>query len=150
MEKVGKALAIADVVRTASKSVSETVSSTAAANAKAVSASPLSAGMPFVAINTAKAALSIGSTIASASKSINSIKGNAKSLSSSAPSSGGGGGGGAPAPPAFNIVGASDTNQLADAIGGQSQQPVQAFVVANDVTTAQSLQNNIVEGATIG
>jgi len=150
MEKVGKALAIADVVRTASKSVSETVSSTAAANAKAVSASPLSAGMPFVAINTAKAALSIGSTIASASKSINSIKGNAKSLSSSAPSGGGGGGGGASAPPAFNIVGASDTNQLADAIGGQSQQPVQAFVVANDVTTAQSLQNNIVEGATIG
>ena len=56
----------------------------------------------------------------------------------------------APTPPAFNVVGSSDSNQLADAIGGQSQQPVQAFVVANDVTTAQSLQNNIVEGATIG
>jgi len=54
-----------------------------------------------------------------------------------------------PAPPQFNIVGASDTNQLADAIGGQTQQPVQAFVVANDVTTAQSLENNIVEGATL-
>tara|TARA_R100001440_G_scaffold21977_1_gene35883 strand:- start:179 stop:2134 length:1956 start_codon:yes stop_codon:yes gene_type:complete len=52
-------------------------------------------------------------------------------------------------PPQFNIVGASDTNQLADAIGGQIQQPVQAFVVANDVTTAQSLENNIVEGATL-
>ena len=63
---------------------------------------------------------------------------------------GGGGGGSAPQAPAFNIVGASDTNQLADAIGGQTQQPVQAFVVSNDVTTAQSLQNNIVEGATIG
>ena len=61
-----------------------------------------------------------------------------------------GGGGGASQPPAFNIVGASDTNQLADAIGAQEQQPVQAYVVANDVTTAQSLQNNIVEGATIG
>tara|TARA_R100001460_G_scaffold553_4_gene2710 strand:- start:287 stop:2128 length:1842 start_codon:yes stop_codon:yes gene_type:complete len=60
-----------------------------------------------------------------------------------------GGGGSAPAPPSFNIVGASDTNQLADAIGGQTQQPVQAFVVANDVTTAQSLENNIVEGATL-
>lgn len=64
-----------------------------------------------------------------------------------------GGGGDAtpalPAPPSFNIVGASDTNQLADAIGGQTQQPVQAFVVANDVTTAQSLENNIVEGATL-
>jgi len=74
-------------------------------------------------------------------------------------SKGGGGGAGAgslpsagaaSAPPAFNVVGASGSSQLADAIGGQSQQPVQAFVVANDVTTAQSLQNNIVEGATIG
>ena len=151
MEKVGKALAIADVVRTASKSVSETVSSTGIANAKATAASPLTAGMPFVAINTAKAALSIGSTVASAAKSISSIKGNAKSVSGSAPAdSGGGGGGSVSTPPAFNIVGASDTNQLADAIGGQSQQPIQTYVVANDVTTAQSLQNNIVEGATIG
>ena len=63
---------------------------------------------------------------------------------------GGASGGSVPTPPAFNVVGSSDSNQLADAIGGQAQQPVQAFVVANDVTTAQSLQNNIVEGATIG
>ena len=55
-----------------------------------------------------------------------------------------------PAPPSFNIVGATETSQLADAIGGQTQQPVQAYVVANDVTTAQSLENNIVEGATLG
>ena len=40
-------------------------------------------------------------------------------------------------------------NQLADAIGEQTQQPVQAYVVSNDVTTAQSLENNIVEGATL-
>jgi len=63
---------------------------------------------------------------------------------------GGGGGGGAQVQaPSFNIVGATETSQLADAIGGQTQQPVQAFVVANDVTTAQSLENNIVEGATL-
>ncbi|MEJ6793004.1 MAG: phage tail tape measure protein [Lacinutrix sp.] len=74
-------------------------------------------------------------------------------------SKGGGGGAGAGSlpsagaasqPPSFNIVGASESSQLADAIGGQSQQPIQTYVVANDVTTAQSLQNNIVEGATIG
>jgi len=53
-------------------------------------------------------------------------------------------------PPAFNIVGGSETNQLADAIGGQSQQPVQAFVVASEVTSAQSLERNIISGATIG
>jgi hypothetical protein len=56
----------------------------------------------------------------------------------------------APQVPNFNIVGATETSQLADAIGEQTQQPVQAYVVANDVTTAQSLNNNIVEGASIG
>lgn len=54
-----------------------------------------------------------------------------------------------PAPPAFNIVGQGGTSQLAAAIGGQEQQPVQAYVVANDVTTAQSLDRNILEGASI-
>jgi hypothetical protein len=70
--------------------------------------------------------------------------------------SGGGGGGSTPAPtttpslpPAFNVVGASDTNQLADAIGGQSQEPVKAYVVSGDVTSAQSMDRNIVEGASI-
>ena len=53
-------------------------------------------------------------------------------------------------PPAFNVVGASDTNQLATAIGGQSQQPIQAFVVSNDVSTAQEMDRNIIEGASIG
>ena len=80
-----------------------------------------------------------------ASVKIPNSKGGGGAASGSAPSGGGGS-----QPPSFNIVGASETNQLADAIGGQSQQPVQAYVVANDVTTAQSLQNNIVEGATIG
>ena len=69
----------------------------------------------------------------------------------------GGGGGGVPSapspvaatPPAFNIVGSSGSNQLADAIGGQTQQPIQAFVVSNDVTTAQSMERNIVENATL-
>ena len=54
-----------------------------------------------------------------------------------------------PKPPAFNTVGASDTNQLASAIGQQEQQPVKAFVVSNDVTTSQSLERNIIDGATI-
>ena len=53
-------------------------------------------------------------------------------------------------PPAFNIVGASGTNQLADAIGGQTQQPIQAFVVSSEVTTAQELDRNIIDDASIG
>lgn len=68
---------------------------------------------------------------------------------------GAGGGTGSPSggsvsqPPAFNVVGASNTNQLADAIGSQSKEPVKAYVVANDVSTAQSMDRNIVEGASI-
>lgn len=52
-------------------------------------------------------------------------------------------------PPAFNIVGASAENQLAESIAGQKQQPIKAFVTSQDVTTAQSLERNIVEGASI-
>ena len=55
-----------------------------------------------------------------------------------------------PAPPAFNIVGTSGTDQLADVIGNANSQPVQAFVVSNDVSTAQELDRNIIEGASIG
>ena len=54
-----------------------------------------------------------------------------------------------PQPPAFNIVGAGAQNQLAETIAGQSQQPIKAFVTSQDVTTAQSLERNIVEGASI-
>lgn len=66
----------------------------------------------------------------------------------------GGGGGGAaapsrPAPPTFNVVGAAPENQLAEAIGDRDQEPVKAYVVSNDVTNAQSLDRNIIEGASI-
>ena len=50
--------------------------------------------------------------------------------------------------PDFDILGTSGTNQLASALGEQA--PVQAFVVSQDVTTAQSLQNNIIQGASLG
>ena len=151
LNKVAKALAIADVVRTATKSVSETVSSIGIANAKAVAASPLTGGMPFVAINTLKGALTIGSTIASSIKSIQAIKGESQNVSgSSSPSSGGGGGGGTiPAPaPQFNVVGNSGINQIAQTLG--NQQPIEAYVVANNVTTQQARDRNIVNNASLG
>lgn len=52
-------------------------------------------------------------------------------------------------PPAFNVVGASGETQLADAIGSQTQKPARAYVVSNDVTTAQEMDRNIIEGASI-
>ena len=83
-------------------------------------------------------------------KKIASVKVPNSSGGGSAPSSGGGGAPSMPSlPPAFNVVGASDTNQLADAIGGQSQEPVKAYVVSGDVTSAQSMDRNIIDGASI-
>ena len=65
----------------------------------------------------------------------------------------GGGGGGVDAPatsveaqaPQFNVVGDSGVNQLATL----QQQPTQAFVVSGEVTTAQALDRNRVQNATL-
>ncbi len=72
------------------------------------------------------------------------------------PSASGGGGGGGnpagampPAPPAFNVVGAAPENQLAVALGQNQSKPVKAFVVSNDVSTAQALDRNIEQQATL-
>ena len=59
---------------------------------------------------------------------------------------GGGIGGTEPQPPAFNVVGQSGFNQIAGALG--QQPPIQAFVVSQDVTTAQQLDNAIIQTAT--
>ena len=156
MQKVSKAFAIADVVRTAALSVSKSVSAISAANAGAL-ATPQSiatsgaAAVPAIIRNTIQGGLQIGSTIASAAKSIAAINSEGKSApTASAPASGGGGGGGsvASAPPQFNIVGGSTANQLASTLG--SQQPIQAFVVANQVTSQQAMDRNIVQNASIG
>lgn len=69
----------------------------------------------------------------------------------SAPSmsaAGGGAAGGGGSAPSFNVVGNSGVNQIAQTLG--AQQPVQAYVVANNVTTQQALDRNIVRNASIG
>jgi hypothetical protein len=58
---------------------------------------------------------------------------------------GGGGLGGATQAPTFNVVGNNGLNQLAQL----QQQPTQAFVVSGHVTTAQSLDRNRIENATL-
>jgi hypothetical protein len=62
----------------------------------------------------------------------------------------GGGGGSAPAPPQFNIVGQSSTNQLSQTIAGQQNRPIQTYVVGSQVSTQQSLDRNAVATSTFG
>ena len=67
---------------------------------------------------------------------------------------GGGGGATVAAPavaaPAFNIVGGSGTNQIADAIAESTKKPQRAYVVSGDVSTAQELERKTVKGASLG
>ena len=58
---------------------------------------------------------------------------------------GGGGGGGSVMSPNFNVVGSSGMNQLAQI----QQQPIQAYVVSGEVTSAQALDRNRIKNATL-
>lgn len=146
---VEKGLAVADVIINASRSI-------AAAKAN-LAATPAVIGVvpnPMYAVQAATTAKGILSTKLAAAASIATIAAQA------IPGLSGGGGGGSRSvggggdtgsqAPAFNVVGASGETQLADAIGGQMQRPSRAYVVSNDVTTAQELDRNIIEGASIG
>ncbi len=73
----------------------------------------------------------------------------------SVPSGAGGISGGAGAAPAqqepvFNIVGTGTQMQLAETVAQRTGEPVKAFVVSNDITTAQELDRNIITGSAIG
>ena len=61
----------------------------------------------------------------------------------------GSGGGGGPQEPAFNIIGAGGQSQLAQAVASQQREPVKAYVVAGEGTTAQSLERNKIQEASI-
>ena len=107
------------------------------------------AGIPVIgpALGAAAAGAAIVSGLATVKQILATKTPGNKSVSASTPS----------APPiptisqpaSFNVVGAGGSSQLASAIGQQEQQPVQAYVVSNDVTSAQGLQRNIVEAASI-
>jgi hypothetical protein len=117
----------------------------ALATPQAIASSGVSA-IPVIAMNNITTALGVATTIAATAKALSAVGGGSAGSAGSV----GGGGMSAPAAPSFNVVGASSTNQLAQTIGLQQQQPIKAYVVANDVTTQQGLDRNIVQSASIG
>ena len=131
--KVGKAMAIASATISGVQGVQNAYST--------AQESPITAFFPAYPIVQAGLAGAIALKNIAAIKSVNPSGGGSSNVPK--PS-------GASAPPAFNVVGASGTNQLADAIGGQSQKPVQAYVVGNDVTTSQSMDRAIIDDASLG
>jgi len=65
-------------------------------------------------------------------------------------SSGATGGGTTIQAPDFNVVGASQTSQLAQTVAGEQAKPVKAFVVGKDISTQQELDRNITNTASFG
>lgn len=132
--KIGKALAIASATISGVQGVQNAYTT--------AQKSPITTFFPAYPVVQAALAGAIAAKNIAAIKSVDSSGKGSASVPTTT-------GGAASQPPSFNVVGATETSQLAEAVGSQTQQPVQAYVVSNDVTTAQSLENNIVEGATL-
>lgn len=102
---------------------------------------------PFATIQKV---VSTATVLASGLKTVQKIKSVPKPKGVKGGDSGGGSvSGGRPAAPAFNIVGGSGTNQLADTIAEASNKPSRSYVVSSDVTTAQELERKTVADASI-
>lgn len=127
--------------------IAKIVINTVAANAKAVAASPLTGGQPFVTLNTISGSIGVASSIAATVKALSALGGGSVGGS---PNSGsiGGGVGGSSTPPNFNIVGQNPNNQLAQSIANRQSQPIEAYVVSGNVSTSQELDRNRISTAT--
>jgi len=100
------------------------------------------AAVPVIALNNISTGIGISANIAATGKALKTLGGG---TAPSAPQTGGGGGvAGGVSAPNFNIVGNSGINQLAE-LGGQ---PIQAYVVSGEVTSAQALDRNRIQNAT--
>jgi hypothetical protein len=95
--------------------------------------------------NNIGAGISIASMVAATGKGLAALKAGGTPSGGTPPSGGGGGGGGTPQAPNFNVVGNSGMNQLAQI----QQQPIQAYVVSGEVTSAQALDRNRIKNATL-
>lgn len=138
---IQKGLLIAD----SAAGIAKIIINTQAGNAKTVSQLGIPAAAPFVLANNISSAISIATALAATAKGLSALGGGG---GGSAPSMGSTGGAAAPQ---FNVVGNSGVNQLAETMQGRSAQaPIQAYVVAQNVTTAQSLNRNIVSNASLG
>jgi len=156
-----KALAIAAITIEKAAAIGSIVANVGIANLKAVAASPLTLGQPWVTINTISGALAAAATIAAGIKAIQEI--NAVQVPGSTASSGGSGG--STAAPAFAApaigapqIGATSaqTGTIAGIAAGtmagnnSTDRPLQTYVVGNQITTQQQLDRRLRTMARLG
>jgi hypothetical protein len=155
-----KKVAIAGIVIEQAAAIAKIIANTAIANAKSVAAFPITGGMPWVAINTISAGLSIASTIASAAKSISAINSSDNATSAQAgtsnlPKAG------MSAPVAPSVAGvsapviqgtqsATPGEQIAGTLAAVTGKPMKAYVVSGDISSQQALDRRTSNSATFG
>ena len=101
-------------------------------------------------MNKVSAGIGIAANIAGTAKALSALGGGGAAAAGSGDVGGGGGGASAPSAPSFNVVGNGGANQIAGVMANQNMPPIKTYVVANDVTTQQGLDNNIKSNATMG
>lgn len=138
------AVAIARTI-VSTKAANQAARATGTAGALATGGASVVTAEALVLRNNIGAGISIASQIAATAKGVAALGGGGSPSAQNTSDGGGGGGGGATFSPNFNVVGNSGVNQLAQL----QQTPVQAYVVSGQVTTAQSLDRNRVENATL-
>jgi len=106
------------------------------------------AAIPTIAANTLSATANIASNLAATQKALQAVGGGSAGGAGGVPSGAGATSPPPPPPPQFNIVGQSSTNQLAQSIGAKQGQPIQAYVLSNEVTTQQAADRNRIKTAT--
>lgn len=131
----------AAIIAESALGVAKIIINTQAANAAALLtpqaiATSGAAAVPVIARNNISAGIGIAANIASTAKALQALGGGSAPSGSSSPAGGGGGGGanGTSTPANFNIVGNAGANPLAGL-----NQPIQAYVVSGQITSAQEL-----------
>jgi len=151
--KKNKALQVGSIIAENAVAISRNIIATQAANqkiraqGKALSKATFGASVIgaelMVKANNISSIKSIAASTAAAAQGISALGGGGS------PSSGGGSTDNssvpAPSAPSFNLVQGTDSNQIAQSLQNNNNQPVEAFVVGSSVTTQQELDNNKIE-----
>ena len=141
--KVGKAAALAQILIDTASGISSAIAGATAAAAATGPAAPV-----VTPLLIAQLVGQVLAGVASAKAILSKVEGPTPNIPTNVSTGGGGGTGIGSQAPAFNVVGQSGFNQVAQALGQQNSTPIKAFVVSGDVTSAQALENNIIDTAT--
>jgi len=128
------------IIQTSSSNIA--TAAQGAALAIPTSGQSVAAASALITANNIGLGVGIAANVAATAKALSSLGGG------SAPSAGAKTAGGGASAPSFNLVQGTGSNQIAESLTTE-RRPIQAYVVASNVTSAQELDRNSVSEATV-